>query len=87
MQNLSSLITAAVILLLALAFAAWVIKRRFIDKKNIGGGSQFVGRHIMMQFQDADKKKATEQVIVQEEERKQYFAGNDKDPESKPERE
>ena len=85
MQNLSSFITAAVMLLLILAFAAWVIKRRFIDKKSVGGGSQFVGRHILMQFQDADKKNATEQVIMQEEERKQYFAADDKDPESEPE--
>ncbi len=80
MQNLSSLIVYVVLMFLILALCAWAIKRRFIDKKGIGGGGQFVGRHIMMQFQDADKKRATEQIIVQEEERRQYFAADDKDP-------
>jgi hypothetical protein len=80
MQNLSSLIVYVVLMLLILALCAWAIKRRFIDKKGIGGGGQFVGRHVMMQFQDADRKRATEQIIVREEERRQYFAADDKDP-------
>ena len=80
MQNLPSLIVYVGLMFLILAFCAWAIKRRFIDKKGIGGGGQFVGRHIMMQFQDADKRRATEQIILQEEERVQYFADDDKDP-------
>lgn len=80
MQNTFSLILSAAMLLLVLAFCIWVVKRRFIDKKGINAGSQFVGRHIMMQFQDAEKKKAVEQIILQEEERQQDFSGEDPEP-------
>ena len=80
MQDTFSLTVSAAILLLILAFCIWVVKRRFIDKKGINAGSQFVGRHIMMQFQDAEKKKAVEQIILQEEERQPDFSGEDPEP-------
>ena len=73
-----SIILPVLIVLAILALAAWIIKRRFIDHKGISAGSQFVGRHVMMQFQDADKHRATEQIILQEEERKQDFSADGK---------
>ena len=33
-----------------------------------------------MQFQDAEKKKAVEQIILQEEKRQQDFSGEDPEP-------
>lgn len=80
-----SIIIPIVIVLLIIALAIWVIKRRFIDHKGINAGSQFVGRHIMMQFQDENKRSATEQVIQQEEEHRQNFSADDKDPGEKSE--
>jgi hypothetical protein len=74
-----SIILPILIVLIILGLAIWVIKRRFIDHKGINAGSQFVGRHVMMQFQDADKHRASEQIIQQEEERKQDFSADDKD--------
>ena len=80
MQNTFSLTLSAAMLLLILAFCIWVVKRRFVDKKGINAGSQFVGRHIMMQFQGAEKKKAVEQIVLREEERQQDFSGEDQKP-------
>lgn len=75
-----SIILPILIVAIILALAAWVVKRRFMDHKGISAGSRFVGRHVMMQFQDADKHRATEQVILQEEERKRDFSADNKDP-------
>jgi hypothetical protein len=80
MQNTFSLALSGAMLLIILAFCVWIIKRRFIDKKGINAGSQFVGRHIMMQYQDAGKKRAVEQIILQEEKRQQDFSGEDPEP-------
>ena len=53
----------AILLLVIFAFCTVVIKRYWIDKKQIGGTSQFVGRNVLQQFQNADRKDAIEHVI------------------------
>ena len=81
-SNWLSYAVMAIGLLGIFAFCAIVIKRYWIDKKPIGGTSQFVGRNILQQFQNADRKESIEHVIyMEEEERKQDFDADDEPPE------
>ena len=80
-SNWPSYAVMAVLLLAIFAFCAIVIKRYWIDKKPIGGTSQFVGRNVLQQFQNADRKESIEHVIyMEEEERKQDFDADDEPP-------
>ena len=79
-----SFIIAGIVLLLIFVLAGWVIKKRFIDKSMFGTGAQFFGRQIYSDFQNADKKAATEHVIyVEENEREDAFDSEDFDPPAK----
>ena len=69
----------AVLLLAIFAFCAVVIKRFWIDKKPIGGTSQFVGRNVLQKFQNADRKESIEHVIYMEEEERQVDFDADDD--------
>lgn len=76
-SDTSSLLLAGALLALIFAVCAIVIKRAFVDKKYFGGG-QFVGRQIYHSLQNADRKKAVEEVIYQEEdEDQQEFTADD----------
>ena len=70
---LSWLLVAAILGALFLGCAV-IIKKFFIDKKYLGG-SQFVGRQIYEEFQNADGRESIEHVIyMEEEERQQDFS-------------
>ncbi len=76
MDDLVGFLIISLIILLIFAFCAIVIKRHWIDKRWINSESQFVGRNIYMQFQNADKKRAIEHVIFKkEDEKNQDFGG------------
>jgi hypothetical protein len=76
-----SWVVIAVSLLAIFVGGGYVIKRFFIDKKYFGG-SQFVGRQIYEEFQNADRRESIEQVIYMEEEERQqdFTAGKDNPP-------
>jgi hypothetical protein len=79
-----SFILAGALLLLIFGLAGWVIKKRFIDKSMFGTGAQFFGRQVYNDFQNVDKKAATEHVIyVEEDEREEAFDSEDFDPPAK----
>ena len=79
--NLSSWLVIGVSLAAIMFGCAVVIKKFFIDKKYFGG-SQFVGRQIYGEFQNADRKKSLEHVIYMEEDERQqdFTADDDEDP-------
>jgi hypothetical protein len=77
-SDIISLVVAGLVLLLIFGFCAFVIKRYWIDKKQITSGSQFVGQNVYMQFQNEDKKQAMEEVLYQkEDEREEDEEGDD----------
>ncbi|HEX9916556.1 MAG TPA: hypothetical protein VGB16_02365 [candidate division Zixibacteria bacterium] len=77
-SDIISLVAAGLFLLLIFGFCAFVIKRYWIDKKQITSGSQFVSQNVYMQFQNEDKKQAMEQVLYQkEDEREEDDEGDD----------
>jgi hypothetical protein len=77
--DIASWLIIAVSLLAIFVGAGFVIKRFFIDKKYFGG-SQFVGRQIYEEFQNADRRKSIEHVIYMEkEERQQDFSAGEDD--------
>lgn len=51
-----------------LILVIYVLKKRFIDKKQITMGTQFVGENLLMQYQAEDKKNASEHVIYMRDE-------------------
>lgn len=76
--DIISLVVAGLVFLLIFGFCAFVIKRYWIDKKQITSGSQFVGQNVYMQFQNEDKKQAMEEVLYQkEDEREEDDEGDD----------
>ena len=71
MDTIIDIIQKAFAILLSLGFlilVICVIKRRFIDKKQVSMGTQFVGENLLMQYQAEDKKKASEHVIYMRDE-------------------
>jgi len=65
-----SLVIVAGSLLIVFAVCAWVIKRHFIDRRWLGGGSRFIGRNVYTQWQNADEQERIEYVLyVKEDER------------------
>ncbi len=77
-SDIISLVVAGLVVLLILGFCAFVIKRYWIDKRQITSGSQFVGQNIYMQFQNENKKQAMEEVLYQkEDEREEDDEGDD----------
>lgn len=84
-NSLFSFIFMALILLAIFALCAYVIKRCWIDRKWFGSGSQFIGRHVYTQFQNADKRQAVEHIIfVEEDEREEASGGEGLKPDPKP---
>jgi len=78
MSDIISLGMVGLVLLLIFGLCALVIKRYWIDKKQITSGSQFVGQNVYMQFQNKDKKQAVEEVLYQkEDEREEDEKGED----------
>ncbi len=78
-DNIVSWLVLGISLIAIFFGCAVVIKRFFIDKKYLGG-SQFVGRQIYAEFQNADRKKNIDHVIyMEEEERQQDFTGAEDD--------
>jgi hypothetical protein len=67
---------AIIILLIIFGFCFRVIKRRWIDKKYYGAGTEATTMNVYMQMQNASKKKSIEHVLEEEETRKQDFDGN-----------
>ncbi|MCP4727567.1 MAG: hypothetical protein GY863_21185 [bacterium] len=59
------------VLLAFFLFCIWVVKRRWIDKKEVSASSQFVGENIIMNFSDAEKKKAMQEIVYQRDEKEE----------------
>ncbi|MFQ5605314.1 MAG: hypothetical protein ACE5HS_18770 [bacterium] len=60
--NVDLMVLVGVILLIFF-FCGWIIKRDWIDKKQITSGAQFTGENVLLQYQNEDKKHALEHVI------------------------
>ena len=71
-----SYLVLAVILTAILAVCSAVIIRRWIYKKPINAGSQYMAQNIYLQYQNAEKRRSIEQVMYQkEDERREAFGG------------
>jgi hypothetical protein len=78
-NNLVSWIVVGVSLGALFLGCALVIKKFFVDKKYFGG-SEFVGRQIYKEFQNADSRDNIEHVIYMEEDEScQDFTAADND--------
>jgi hypothetical protein len=76
-QDLVSLLVVAFIFFIILAEAFIVIQKRWINRKSIMYGAQFTAQNILLQYQNRQKKKSVEHVLLQREERKQDVEGDD----------
>jgi hypothetical protein len=77
-EQTGNLIFVGAILAGIIIACAAVIVRRFVMKKMITAGSQYVGQNIYLQYQNADRKRAVEEVIYQNDGEKQHaFSGED----------
>ena len=76
-QDLVSLLVVAFILSIILAGAFIVIHKRWIGRKSIMYGAQFTAQSVYLQYQNRQKKKSVEHVLLQREERKQDVEGDD----------
>ena len=57
-------------------FCLWFLKKRIIDKKWIGVGTQFVSEHVYSQFQRGDTKSAIQHIQFEREEDKDEDFGS-----------
>ena len=65
-MDLLSLIIAGGLILLIFSLCFWVIKRRFIDKRYFGSGTQFVSRHVYTQYESQETGKAIDHIHYME---------------------
>jgi len=66
------------LLLALLALCGWFIKRRFIDKRWPGPGTQFVTRMIYKQYETQEHREATDEMEFVEEDERDEDHGGDK---------
>ncbi|MBU0985165.1 MAG: hypothetical protein KKA42_14920 [candidate division Zixibacteria bacterium] len=73
-SSILSLTVVAGAVLLLFGGCAFVIKRFLVNKQYFGGEIQFIGRQVVDQFNNADKRAALDHVIyVEEDEREDHF--------------
>ena len=78
-MDLISLITAGALILLIFSLCFWVIKRRFIDKRYFGSGTQFVSRHVYTQYESEGTRKAVDHIHYMEEDERDEDHGGEGD--------
>jgi len=76
-EDIVGLLPVMFIFLVTFAGMFIVIKKRWINKKPTIYSAQFTAQNIYMQFQNRQKKNATEHVQYQKEEKKQNSDGDD----------
>lgn len=78
--HIESILIPASILVLILAICSVVIIKRWVYKKPMGAGSQYMGQNIYMQYQNAEKKHSVEQIMfIKEDERNDNFSADGRD--------
>jgi hypothetical protein len=75
--DLLSLLLVVFIFFIILAGSFIVVKRRWFNRKATMYGAQYTAQNIFLQYQNRQKKKSVEHVLLQKEERKQDVEGDD----------
>ncbi len=69
-QAINFLIVGGILIAL-FSLCSVVIVKRFVSKEMINAGNQYLGQNIYMQYQNADKKQAIEEVMFRKEDDRQ----------------